>query len=523
MKPLLVLILLQAVFPAFSLPDLVLDYEEMRDTLTLETRGFSADNCELDPDHRCIDSPGTHTLLRFSQVVVNIGDEDLVLPEPPSGGAPDPNDFYQYSSCHSHYHWENFMRFTLLDPEDNEVAGHKASWCVLDVIRGHRYYNDSLPWYDEDAVSQSNVYRCSNMGLSVGWGDRYSIHSPCQYIQMDVPAGEYNLKLEINWNDPDNPQRHVEEMNYDNNEVVYPITLYCAEFQYSPSTSGYVDPSGHTLVSDLGSDGSFQLSLPGFRWFCHDHDNLFIHANGFVSFDDAIDTTGFSTKGDALLPNSFAVLYSNWSATGGGAVYYDLTGDSGSRSRTITISWVNVSNGVDTATFQIQFDEANERAYTHYLAVPDNFTSYKTGTCSSFYPPDCTENGFALTPGSEWKWSRVPSLNSSTRPVADVGGPYEGDKGEEILFDGSGSYDPNNEPLTYIWTFGDEEGVPLFGETVSYAYRNCGSYIVQLSVQDGFHQSEVSTTTACICDGCDDTASSLSSTAGIPSLIDQLI
>ena len=40
-------------------------------------------------------------------------------------------------------------------------------------------------------------------------------------------------------------------------------------------------------------------------------------------------------------------------------------------------------------------------------------------------------------------------------PVADPGGPYNGTVGVAVAFNGSGSSDPENSPLTYDWDFGD--------------------------------------------------------------------
>lgn len=68
-------------------------------------------------------------------------------------------------------------------------------------------------------------------------------------------------------------------------------------------------------------------------------------------------------------------------------------------------------------------------------------------------------------------------------PIADAGGPYSGEAGLPVQFDGSGSSDPENDPLTYAWDFGD--GNNGTGVTPMHTYAAGGSYTVALTVDDG--------------------------------------
>jgi PKD repeat protein len=80
-------------------------------------------------------------------------------------------------------------------------------------------------------------------------------------------------------------------------------------------------------------------------------------------------------------------------------------------------------------------------------------------------------------------------------PVADANGPYFGVEGELVYFNGSGSYDPDDDTLTYSWDFGDDT-TPGTGEAPSHTYAGAQTYTVTLIVNDGASDSGPSTTTA---------------------------
>jgi hypothetical protein len=96
---------------------------------------------------------------------------------------------------------------------------------------------------------------------------------------------------------------------------------------------------------------------------------------------------------------------------------------------------------------------------------------YGTMTAPSCY--DCH--------GDVWTGTNRP-------PVPEPGGPYVATLGEAVLFDASGSIDPDGDTLSYAWEFGD--GSPpqpaSLDPTATHIYDEAGSYAVELFVTDEY-------------------------------------
>ena len=88
--------------------------------------------------------------------------------------------------------------------------------------------------------------------------------------------------------------------------------------------------------------------------------------------------------------------------------------------------------------------------------------------------------------------TRITVNHVNHAPVADAGGPYQGEPNVPIAFDGSGSSDPDGDPIALSWTFGD--GLGAYGMIVQHAYEAPGVYSVILYVYDGHAAAQDSTT-----------------------------
>lgn len=96
----------------------------------------------------------------------------------------------------------------------------------------------------------------------------------------------------------------------------------------------------------------------------------------------------------------------------------------------------------------------------------------------------------------------IGAVQAGLPPVADVSGPYWAGVSDLIVFDGSGSYDPDGFSMTYEWDFGDGSP-PVVGidlTTTSHHYALNGVYVVTLTVTDDEGLSDTDTATVDITD-----------------------
>jgi len=114
-----------------------------------------------------------------------------------------------------------------------------------------------------------------------------------------------------------------------------------------------------------------------------------------------------------------------------------------------------------------------------------------SATSSPQIPPTSTSTDSTATTTSETgsistatsTGSQTSSGSANQRPIAEAGQDVVTNVGAVIRFDGSQSFDPDNDQLVYIWSFGD--GNSKEGTSIDHSYELQGKYIVSLEVGDG--------------------------------------
>jgi len=140
-------------------------------------------------------------------------------------------------------------------------------------------------------------------------------------------------------------------------------------------------------------------------------------------------------------------------------------------------------------------NDSVQGAYNDQKIVPSSATAKGQQWRFVVRPGDGTELG---------RYQTSPTVTiASAPPIADAGGPYKARPGEEVTFDGSGSFDADGDLLTaYLWDFGDgETGI---GVNPTHTYTDSGTYIVTLTVVAGTINSDLSVTIAYIGTGLDE-------------------
>jgi hypothetical protein len=191
----------------------------------------------------------------------------------------------------------------------------------------------------------------------------------------------------------------------------------------------------------------------------------------------------------------------------------DVTDGSTNKDHTITDLYVNAATDEVAGTAEPDSDVEvrvhGTDALRHEIAGPDG--DWSVDFAQPGHGPD--EQSLAdLQPGSSGYAQQCDSDNDCTNiaweipdvanrpPAADVNGPYTADEGSTVVFDASGSSDPDDDLLLYTWTLSPANGGfdGTTGETPSHFFEDQYAGAVTVTVDDGHGASDTASNSVTI-------------------------
>lgn len=224
-----------------------------------------------------------------------------------------------------------------------------------------------------------------------------------------------------------------------------------------------------------------------------------VETGAFVDLPETIYGTEF---GSVPSPPNF-----NWSAAGGtydhlediwlyGSQYWGFFPVNGD----VAVAPTRDICAVDAATYTYTSD---------YLVANDIYTLLiliRTTTTPPLYaavlPTDGTVVGGSSYLDAQW-WLQTDGTGTfcgaeNHVPTADPGGPYLAAVSQSFTVEGSGSSDPDSDPLTYTWSF---QGTTGSGASTPFtAPETPGIYPLELTVDDGAGGADSASTSVVVYD-----------------------
>ena len=149
-------------------------------------------------------TPGLRTLVRFTVMTPNIGNQDIFVGDPNDHVAAD-DGLFELATCHAHYHFRHYALYELVNPRTGQIwRAAKRGFCMLDT--------DPNPVPVGGVPPKAGQFRnCGavgipgNQGISAGWADTYRFTLAGQYFVLDggdgqpvVPPGDYIIRITVN-------------------------------------------------------------------------------------------------------------------------------------------------------------------------------------------------------------------------------------------------------------------------------------------------------------------------------------
>jgi len=172
------------------------------------------------------------------------------------------------------------------------------------------------------------------------------------------------------------------------------------------------------------------------------------------------------------------------------------------------ISWTGGDPDTgDTVTYDVYFGTASNppKAISNQSG-----TTYDPGTMiyntKYYWKIIPWDNDNASSSGPIWSFTTIsepsqppsppPATPENSKPTADAGGPYQGFVGEDIQFNGLGSFDSDGTIVSYKWEYGD--GTNGTGNITTHSYSRKGTHTIILTVTDDDGAKDTDETSAII-------------------------
>ncbi len=170
----------------------------------------------------------------------------------------------------------------------------------------------------------------------------------------------------------------------------------------------------------------------------------------------------------------------------------------------------------DTVTYDVYFSTTNTPGL---VATNQSGLSYDPGTfaysTTYYWQIIAWDAHGTFSAGPRWVFTTEAYTGGGgggsegqtySQPTADANGPYTGEVGMPITFDGQGSHD-NDEGqssiVTYEWKFSPQDSWQTLSATPSFTYMQAGNFTVSLRVTDDEGQTATDTTYAVIASSTD--------------------
>jgi lysyl oxidase len=149
-------------------------------------------------------TPGLRTLVRFTVMTPNTGNQDIFVGDPNEHVAAD-DGLFEFATCHNHYHFRHYAIYQLVDPRTGQIwRAAKRGFCMLDTDPNPVPVG-GVPPKQGQFKSCGAIGIPGNQGISSGWADTYRFTLAGQYFVLDggdgqpvVPPGDYIVRITVN-------------------------------------------------------------------------------------------------------------------------------------------------------------------------------------------------------------------------------------------------------------------------------------------------------------------------------------